>query len=374
MKKLHLPLLALALIAASSASLAQSSVTIFGRIDGGLQRIDNGVTTNRVDSGTYTASRLGFRGTEDLGGGLSALFFLESGISADTGSAQGGTRFFNRGSFVGLSSKEFGTVTLGRQYVPMFWPFLFADDTGPLRLHGYSVVQSVQRSNFLRVNQAALTQPVASGNLASGAGGIYSVGITSAFENNLVVYKTPSFNGLTLTGAVGAGEANVDSAKVFGANAEYRNGGLYLGAGWNQKQGAVTTTGAEQKVDEQLLGGMYSLTPELNLWGNVHGWKVSSGAGASLNGHDAMLGASYKTGQHQLWANYAKKSVGNCNSCDSKGFGVGYHYLLSKRSELYASYGMVSNSANSANSLNGFSPIAAGIDDKGTAVGIAHQF
>lgn len=366
---------ALVLAAASSSAMAQSNVTIYGRVDVGLQHIDNGTTRTGVDSGTYTASRLGFRGTEDLGGGLSALFFLEAGINADTGILGGGGRTFNRGSYVGLSSKDWGTLTLGRQYVPIFWPFLFADDAGPHRLHGYSAVQSVQRSNFMRVSQAALTTPVANGTLSSGAGGIYSVGITSAFENNLVVYKTPSFGGLTLTGAIGAAEDHVDSAKVYGANAEYRSGPLYLGAGWNQKQGIVAATGASQKVSEAVMGGMYSVTPQLNLWGNLHGWKAETGAaGGEVKGHDAMLGVSYRLPSGQLWANYSRKNVGSCTACDSSGFGVGYHHQMSKRTELYVGYGRVSNEANSGNSLVGFAPVATGTGVRGVTVGIAHAF
>lgn len=366
-------MLLLALAGAAGTS-AMAQATIYGRVDMGLQRIDNGQTQNRVDSGTYTASRLGFRGNEDLGGGLSALFLLEAGLSVDVGNPQGGNRFFNRGSYVGLASTSWGVVTLGRQYVPIFWPFLFADDTGPLRLHGYSAVQSVQRSNFLRVNQSALQLPLANGTLASGASGVYSVGITSAFENNLVVYKTPSFGGVTATVAAGAAEGYGDAGKVYGANVEYRGGPLYLGAGWNQKTGLVTSNAAHQKVNEAMVGGMYSITPEFKAWGNLHRWDFDTGAASSLKGHDFMLGLSYLSGQNQVWANYARKSVGSCRSCDSKGFGIGYHYLLSKRTELYASYGNVSNEVNSGNSLNGFTPVAMGGSVKGYAAGIAHQF
>lgn len=364
--------LAFAQTAFSPLALAQNA-TLYGRVDVGLQHIDNGTSNLRVDSGTYTASRVGIRGNEDLGGGLSALYFMELGFNADTGVAQGGSRLFNRGSYVGLSSKEAGTLTIGRQYVPIFWPFLFADDAGPLRLHGYSTVQSIQRSNFFRVNSTALTNPVSNGQLASAAGGIYSAGITSAFENNLLVYKSPSFSGLTVTGAYGAAENYVDGGRVLGANAEYRNGGLYLGAGWNQKRGQVTS-GGFQKIDESMVGGMYSVTPSVNLWGNVHGWDVNTGPVSKVKGHDLMVGVSYKTPGGQLWANYSGKNVKNCNDCNSKGFGVGYHHLLSKRTDVYTSYGQVNNDSNSANSLNGFAPITAGTSVRGLAVGIAHQF
>ena len=363
----------LAIATLAQAAMAQNA-TIYGRVDVGLQNIANGIHSTRVDSGTYTASRLGFRGTEDLGGGLSALYFMEIGFNADTGVAQGGTRLFNRGSYVGLSSQSAGTLTLGRQYVPIFWPFLFADDTGPLRLHGYSTVQSIQRSNFFRVKSSALTTPVADGTLASASNGIYSAGITSAFENNLVVYKTPSLGGLTLTGAYGAPEGYGDGGKIYGANAEFRQGDLYLGAGWNQKKGLVAATSRYQKINESMLGAMYAVTKDVNLWGNVHGWDLETGASGKVKGHDLMLGVSYKLPSGQLWANYADKTVKDCTDCNSRGFGVGYHHLLSKRTELYVSYGRVNNEANAANSLNSFAPVSAGTSVRGIAAGIAHQF
>ena len=372
--KIQTKLALLTVALASQAALAQSSVTLYGRIDVGLQQVNNGMSSTRIDSGTYTASRFGFRGTEDLGGGLSAVFLLENGFNADTGAAQGGTRLFNRGAYVGLSSKTAGTVTLGRQYVPIFWPFLFSDDTGPLRLHGYSAVQSIQRSNFLRVNSSALTAPLANGTLASAAGGIYAAGASSAFENNLAVYKTPDFGGLTVTGAYGAPEGYSDGAKVYGANAEFRRGDLYLGAGVNQKQGVVTASDNYQKVRESMVGAMYSVTPQINLWGNIHGWELETGASGKVKGRDAMLGVSYKLPTGQLWANYAQKVVNDCIDCSSRGFGMGYHHLLSKRTDVYVSYARVSNDANSGNSLNGVTPLSTGQSVRGIAAGIAHQF
>ena len=353
---------------------AQGTVTIAGRVDVGVQQVDDGVSTiKRSDSGTYTASRLIFRGTEDLGGGLTALFYLEHGFSADTGTTA--AKFWNRGSFVGLAGKEWGQVTLGRQYVPIFWPLLFGDDTGPHRLHGYSTVQSIQRSNFARVTTAA--SPVkAAGTLDAIGGGIYSIGITSAFEDNLVIYKTPSFSGLTITGAVAAPEGYpAGGGKVYGANAEYRAGSLYLGAGLNSKEGRIPVGGGGvQKMEEQALTGMYGLTKDLNIWGNIHPWKFDS-AGTEFKGSDWMLGLSYRFGVQMVWANYSVKSPkSGCSQCDSKGYGIGYHYSLSKRTELYAALAGVNNEANSANTLVGISPAGPGRDMRGIAAGIAHVF
>lgn len=369
-------LLPLALALASVGAAAQSNVTIFGRVDASIHHMDlgSGASTTKMDNGLYTASRLGFRGTEDLGGGLSALFHLESGVTIDNGSASGGNRFFNRGAFVGLSSQSWGTLTLGRQYGPIFWPFLNADDAGPLRLHGFSTTNSVQRSQLFRVRPDALQVAVADGTLGRIDGGVYSVGATSSFENNLAFYKSPTFGGLTFALAAGAAEGYVDSGKVFGANVEYRNGPLYLGGAFNRKDGIVNGGGERQRVDEAVIGGLYALTDTFKLWGNVHSWKVDPGTLDSVKGKDFMVGASYWVGPGQIWANYSKKSVDSCTACDSSGLGIGYNHLLSKRTELYVAYGHVSNQANSLIGLANTAPTAPGDSIRGIAVGIAHQF
>lgn len=112
--------LALAAIAASSAAFAQSSVTLYGVVDMSVESVKGNTagksaTFNRVSSGNLATSRIGFRGVEDLGGGLKANFQLESGLSVDTGANSGGSsRFFDRAAWVGLSSKEAGEIRLGR--------------------------------------------------------------------------------------------------------------------------------------------------------------------------------------------------------------------------------------------------------------------
>jgi len=123
-------LIALAVLAASGAAMAQSSVTLYGVADAFVGSKDyntvtavsaTGVVTTAktrqtvIDTNGLNSSRWGLKGSEDLGGGLKALFVLESGLNIDTGAATGGTTLFNRQAFVGLNS-GFGTVALGRQY------------------------------------------------------------------------------------------------------------------------------------------------------------------------------------------------------------------------------------------------------------------
>src|SRR5450830_1601040 len=113
-------LIALAVLAASGAAMAQSSVTLYGVADVGFAHENNGNTSvSRMDSGNLNGSRWGLKGSEDLGGGLKAIFTLEAGFSLDTGAQADAARMFNRQSFVGVSS-GFGTVKLGRQMNPVY--------------------------------------------------------------------------------------------------------------------------------------------------------------------------------------------------------------------------------------------------------------
>jgi predicted porin len=109
-------LLALAVLAAfAGTASAQTNVTMYGVLDMALQHENDGVnSTTALDSGIQSGSRLGFKGTEDLGGGLKANFDLEAGVNADTGTSSQGGILFGRQAWVGLSG-GFGSLRLGRQ-------------------------------------------------------------------------------------------------------------------------------------------------------------------------------------------------------------------------------------------------------------------
>jgi len=113
--------LAAALVAATPLfAFAQTNVTMYGIVDVAVESAKDGGPNGRqtmVASGDQSTSRIGFRGTEDLGGGLKAIFNLEAGVAADTG-AQDAAGLFQRRAVVGLEG-DFGTVTLGREYSPI---------------------------------------------------------------------------------------------------------------------------------------------------------------------------------------------------------------------------------------------------------------
>jgi general bacterial porin, GBP family len=120
MKKIPVAIAVSAALAASAAH-AQSSVTLYGLVDAGIAYTNNVGGSGRVAlaSGNISGSRFGLRGAEDLGGGLKAIFVLENGFNVNNGTLGQGGRMFGRQAYVGLSSKNFGAVTLGRQYDSM---------------------------------------------------------------------------------------------------------------------------------------------------------------------------------------------------------------------------------------------------------------
>lgn len=367
------------------AQAPSADLTLFGRLDMGLVAIDNGTRSSaRIDSGRYTESRWGLRGAEALGGGWAAIFYLESGYSADTATLNQGGRLFGRGAYAGLRSDRWGQVTMGRQYVPLFWPLLFADDTGRLRLHTFSATQTIERGNVARIAQSA--SPVSGGgSLDTSSGGIYTVGATSSFEDNQVVYQTTLFGGATVMLSYGTGSEIASTSsivrndqRVLGANVEWRPPAikdLYLGAAWNEKSGqrVIGTALYEQKLTESAFTGQYIFPSGFSMWGNYHPFELASGP-QRLKGSDYMVGLSYRMPSGLLWGNHSAKRISDCASCGAKGYGIGYQYHLSKRTELYAFYSRIDNDANSAIGIGGVDPSAPGKDPSGYGVGLATQF
>jgi predicted porin len=112
-------LLALAALAASSAAFAQSYVTLYGVMDASVESVKGAHTVTRVSSDNLSSSRIGVKGSEDLGGGTKANFNLESAVKSDTGANGGGsTRFWDRAAWVSLAG-GFGELRLGRTDTPI---------------------------------------------------------------------------------------------------------------------------------------------------------------------------------------------------------------------------------------------------------------
>jgi len=334
---------------AAPAAFAQSTVTIYGTMDAGLTVSKTGApgvgSIKGVSSGNQVANRLGFRGTEDLGGGLQALFNLESGIDLDTGSPQtlGTGGFWARRSVVGLKG-PFGEVTLGRDYTPGFWLVFFSD----------------RHSSGLPGNVLVASQ------------------LSDSRTNNGVFYTSPSLGGVTGRLAVAAGEGI--TGKLYGGSVEYRSGGLYAAVAAMRRDTLATATAPEGSTDQLGLGAQYRFGAYAVNAGFWQGDPVDGATGSVAKTRAYWLGAGATFGEHVIYAQVAKTEFDFVAHASGAGttYGIAYNYFLSKRTNLYAGYGGVNNDANSRLALligtertGGTTP---GADPKALTAGVVHRF
>ncbi|AMM18748.1 porin (plasmid) [Burkholderia sp. PAMC 28687] len=196
-----------------NVAYAQSNVTLYGVLDEGMNFINNvpngtpnvGARKYYLDSTTgMFGSRWGMKGIEDLGGGLKAVFTLESGINLNNGAAAQGGLAFGRQALVGLSSASYGSITLGRQYD------MVVNFVQPVSMNGYF-----------------------SGNAFQHPGDIDNLGNTYR-TNNTIKYASPSFSGLTFGAetSIGGVPGNASALGGYSLGAGYARGPLTLGAGY----------------------------------------------------------------------------------------------------------------------------------------------
>ncbi|AOI77596.1 MULTISPECIES: porin [Burkholderia] len=260
MKKSLLALVALGAFA--GAAHAQSSVTLYGIIDEGLLFNNNagGKHLYSMASGVMQGSRFGLRGTEDLGGGLKAIFTLENGFDVNSGKLGQGGLMFGRQAYVGLSS-PYGTVTLGRQYdsvVDFVGPLEAGDQWG-----GYIAAHPGDLDNF---NNA------------------YRV-------NNAVKFTSQSYGGLTFGGlySFGGQAGQFSKNQVWSLGAGYNNGPLVLGVGYlnartpNQFGGMFNNGSTSSSVSSPIYGAYAN---------NANTYQVI-GAGGAYTFGAATIGATY---------------------------------------------------------------------------------
>jgi predicted porin len=174
----------------SSLAFAQSSVTLYGVLDTDIDIANNGYGTQvKMGSGGSVGSRFGFIGTEDLGGGLSAIFTLENGFGVADGALQQGGLLFGRQAFVGFSSSKFGAITLGRHYSPEWWSFT-QNDPNHLGLPA-------------GLEDIAITTTAANGTRSTA--GMLSAYSATVRMNNSVMYTSPTVGGLLVRAMYGFG-------------------------------------------------------------------------------------------------------------------------------------------------------------------------
>lgn len=319
---------------------AAPDVTPYGAVDMGLV-VENGGPAGRITkltSGVVNGSRLGWKGVEDLGGGLTAVLVMEAGILADTGgSAQGGL-LFGRQIFVGLSGRA-GTIRLGRQYT-------FTDPT------------------------LAALDPFYLG-FAGRMTNVFVQGYTARFDNG-VTYSTPTVGGLTGNLAYGFGEVAGDSSakRYFGGAASYVNGPLAVRFA-HQDTNTLSATSVPGNAKNTLVGATYTFGV-VKLHAAVGTSKSDVGSLVTVDANDGMIGATLRFGPSSILASMVRRDDQRAANGDARQLALGYTYDLSKRTMLYAAYAHISNK-NQAFYVSG-NATEAGSGNRAANLGIRHFF
>lgn len=314
---------------ASTAAFAQSNVTIYGMADYYLGHSSgNGKSLNTIGDGGYSPTRVGFKGSEDLGEGLKAVFLLEywANNAADGNTGLAGSRQ----QYVGLSSK-YGTLTAGYQYNPG------GDVYGA---NAPSSVVGVYSSNQI---QTAIGNN--GGNLRSLAG-------PSRWANS-VKYVSPTWGGFNFSAAYSAGEVAGDSAanSKWGANARYANGPLGVDVAYVLQKDKVGTA-EKYDINEWYVGGRYDFGV-VKAFATYQTLRNDANNTAAYD-HDAWtVGVKIPVSNHAVNVEYAQISYDPSNSVanqnndgSSKSFSIGYEHNLSKRTMLYTAVAHTKNDSN----------------------------
>ncbi|MBS0339961.1 MAG: porin [Proteobacteria bacterium] len=358
-------LVALAALAAAGAASAQSSVTLFGILDAGVSYYENksynGAKVSRTDlsNSGYNSSRIGFRGTEDLGGGLAASFWLEASLGNDVGTAGAGSlttassQLFNRRSTVSLSGR-FGEVRLGRDYVPTFWNDTVFDPFGTNGV-GTNAISSAgggtvigkalglaDNGNYVRANNTV------GYFLPANIGGFYGQVMYGLPERT---YYDPAANtpatptvasmvdGSYAGGRFGYANGPLDVAVAYGESVALRNfqgGGRAtnkvgnIGASWDFGFLKLMGEYNQTKVDQSILA---ALPGQLKSNGYLIGGTVPVGPG--------LIRLSYS------YTDFDLNTTGDKPKAEK--FALGYVHNLSKRTALYATAAYLKNNDSELN-------------------------
>lgn len=370
---------------------AQGSVTLYGLIDEGFEAISNAPTKAGSPGGRQyrldatnglNSSRWGLKGREDLGGGLTALFQLENGFELNNGRLGQGGAEFGRQAFVGIESKQFGTLTLGRQYD--------------------SIIDYVGKLEFgdSNVGTGHSAHPVDLDNFNN-----------SRRTNNAIKYTSNDFGGLTFGGvySLGGVAGSVARNQVFSLGSGYHNGPVTLGVAYLQARNPATSLFGSNPSDTPTSNGLTG-TPVLSGYASAGSYDVI-GAGALYTLGNAVLGVNYSNvrfsniaalrnssavfndfeanlqyhltprvlagiAYNYLHGSHVSDTVGGANYSQVS---AGVNYSLSRRTDLYAALqyqtvnGRDSTGAGAVANISGVSPSSNRYQTVGR-VGLRHRF
>ncbi|WP_326537450.1 porin [Pseudorhodoferax sp.] len=320
-----------------TGAFAQSSATLFGTVDLGMTRLSNaGGSTTGMSHSNANISRFGFRGVEDLGGGLAAAFWLEAGYAPDTGTGANGAAAmsFNRRATVALQG-SFGELRLGRDDSATFLNTLVFD---PFLTNG------VGGTNAFLMNGAPIQ------------------------ISNAISYLTPGGLGGFYAQLQHARDEDASRAgRYTGARLGWRQGPVHVSAAIGDLRG--TTEALDVRIRNAAVSYDFDVAQPMLLWASEKRGGVEIRA--------LQLGVKVPVGAGEIRAQVSRydNSAGNA---DWRKFAVGYGYNLSRRTQLYTTYARISNKDNSLRSVTaqGLTPPTntLGSSANGVEIGMRHFF
>jgi predicted porin len=358
-----LSVMSLAMLGAAGAAHAQTSVTLYGTIDTSITYVNRAAGSANLwslgnsSNGNLSGTRWGLKGSEDLGGGLSAIFQLENGFNPSTGQLGQGSRIFGRQAYVGLASNRFGTVTLGRQYDPLI-----------------DLVQGITEDNYF-------------GSAFATAGDVDNYD-NSFRVNNAVKYASPVWSGFQFETmyAFGGVAGSTGSQQSYAVAAAYNTGPLSLAAGYFYASNGQATAALRTNTFTSTSDGTFD-GPINEGYASAHSLAIARVAGQYVFG-PFTVGAGYSNAQYRrddssLFGENEKYNTGqgffNWQASPALLLGVGYSYTkssgdtsatyhqasigadysLSKRTDVYMTAAYQHASGETANPDGVGAPVAA---------------
>lgn len=336
----------------ASTARAQSSVTLYGIMDAGIQYVSHASTKGgqfSETSGSESGSRFGFKGIEDLGGGLKAIFNLEGGISVANGTSQQSGRLFGRISYVGIQSDKYGAVTLGRQKVPIYD---YSPAFDPMYYFTYSL--TAEDAQFGGRADNSIKYAATFGPFSIDA--LFSTGYDSTITN----------------GGQVPGEFRVGREYTVGG--QYAQGPIGAMVVWDQKQGtSIATQGNRDQRLEAAVTYSYS-----RFKGYLGYRMLDSSLPASVEQPGRSLlywsGLQYRVNAPLLLAAVAYWTDIQAAGQHPLALSVNADYALSVRTHLYVEAGFVKNNHGSDLGVTGYGTVVPGQNQTGVVAGIITFF
>lgn len=370
-------LMGASLLIAAGGAAAQSSVTLYGTADVFVQYLGNGAVHSWSErSGGNTGSNIGFKGSEDLGNGLKAVFTLENGFNINNGAffVDSSTLFY-RQSWVGLNDEKYGSLTFGRQYQPTFWAVY---PTDPFR--GDEVLSPLSAAADA-VDRHTLATQSATGR-----------------SSNSIVYQSPVVGGLKFDAMYGLATTVTlpvpqSVGNILDLSLMYSGYGFYAGLAYQNQHGGTESlpglpvlpgqpAGLNLLGTERFTGALAYRIGIVNLMFN---YTYNRSKDAPAGSMAALLGAAHSYGIAELGATIQASAADTIEIAgierdtrgaheNTPGVEVGVEHLLSKRTTIYARAGYMKNNGTATMSWPGVSVSAANASQTLIALGMTHRF